>query len=103
MFICTNGILKLIQLVKKLNSFGFISLGSPKHSWQEPPSAMSDGEVLYFECVNRYNPHEYGHGKEHIAIDPGDALEVDVASIDLNAKGGRQMPEASIEFILASF
>ncbi|XP_059142945.1 uncharacterized protein LOC131930463, partial [Physella acuta] len=54
---------------------------------------MSDGEVLYFECVNRYNPHEYGHGKEHIPIDPGDALEVDVASIDLNAKGGRHKPE----------
>ncbi|CAL1540645.1 unnamed protein product [Lymnaea stagnalis] len=42
---------------------------------------MSDGEVLYFECINRYNPLDYGHGREHIQIDPGDSLEVDVSSL----------------------
>lgn len=51
---------------------------------------MADGEVFHYECINRYNPLQHGHGKEHIPIDPGDSLEVNCSALEISQ---RRMPE----------
>ena len=53
------------------------------------------GELLYYECLTHYNPFDYGHGRGHIPIEPGDTLEVNTS--DLKAvKGASDSPQVNI-------
>ena len=63
--------------------------------------SASSGELFYYECLTYYNPFDYGHGRGHIPIEPGDTLEVTAA--DLKAvKGAPDSPQVNCQLCLSN-